>query len=79
MLFRKLFYSSFGSAFISGTCGILMAYNGFGEWALVAQQLLCQIVKSIMIWFTIKWRPVLVFSFDRLKGLFDYGWKIFFG
>ena len=77
MLFRQLFYSSFGAVVLSGFCGIFMAYNGFGEWALVAQQLVSQLATSILMWITIKWRPEKIFSLERFIGLFDYGWKIF--
>lgn len=77
MLFKKLFYSNLISVIISGIIGILLAYNGFGVWALVAQQLIGQLVISILLCFAVKWKPTFVFSFDRFKGLFDYGWKIF--
>lgn len=77
MLFKKLFYSNLISVIISGIIGILLAYNGFGVWALVAQQLIGQLVISIVLCFAVKWKPTFVFSFDRFKGLFDYGWKIF--
>ena len=53
-----------------------MAYLGFGVWALVAQQLVNVTVNTIVLWFTVKWRPKLMFSFSRLKGLFSYGWKL---
>jgi len=42
MQFKKLFYSNFGAIIISGLVGIFMAFNGFGVWALVAQQLVNQ-------------------------------------
>lgn len=77
MLFNKLFYSSFISVVFSGTIGILLAYKDFGIWALVAQSLSCTIITCVIMWFTIKWRPVLLFSFDRFSQLFSYGWKIF--
>lgn len=77
MLFNKLFYSSFISVFLSGTIGVFLAYNGWGVWALVGQNLSCTIFTCIVMWITIRWRPLLVFSFKRFKGLFNYGWKIF--
>ena len=77
MLFRKLFVSSFGAVVLSGILGIFMACNGFGVWALVGQQLASQIATSCIMWFTIKWRPMAIFSYERFKQLFDYGWKIF--
>lgn len=76
MQFKKLFVSSVISMIISGSIGILLAYLGFGVWALVAQQLINQISITIILWFTLKWRPRLVFSLNRVKCLFSYGWKI---
>lgn len=77
MLFSKLFYSSLGATVISGVVGILMALKGFGVWALVGQQIVAQFANVIIMWFTIEWRPQIIFSYNRFKGLFNYGWKIF--
>lgn len=77
LLFKKLFYSSLGAVLVSGVLGIWMAKMGYGVWALVAQNLAVQIVTAIIMWFTVKWRPQRVFSFERFKGLFNFGWKIF--
>jgi O-antigen/teichoic acid export membrane protein len=76
MQFKKLFFSSLGAIVISGTVGIVMAYTGFGVWALVAQQITNQLLINVILWFTVKWRPRLLFSFERVKGLFSYGWKL---
>lgn len=76
MLFRRLFYSSLGAVLLSGVLGIYMAYNGYGVWALVWQAVSNQFFTTIIMWFTIRWRPIFCFSFDRFKGLFNYGWKI---
>jgi len=76
MQFKKLFFSSLGAIVVSGTVGIVMAYAGFGVWALVAQQITNQLLITIILWFTVKWRPRLLFSFERVKGLFSYGWKL---
>lgn len=77
MLFKKLFICSFVSVVVSGVIGILMAYYGYGVWALVAQYLFSSATTAIIMWFTVKWRPIFVFSIDKFRGLFDYGWKIF--
>ena len=61
-----------GAAFI----GIWMAYHGYGVWALVAQNLFNLTLDTLILWLTVKWRPKLMFSFERLKGLFSYGWKL---
>lgn len=76
MLFKRLFISSLGAIIISGTIGIVSAYSGWGVWALVAQQLSNQLTVAIILWFTVKWRPQLIFSFKRVKILFAYGSKL---
>jgi teichuronic acid exporter len=74
--FKKLFFSSIGALLISGTIGIYMAYSGCGVWALVMQQLTNQLSITVILWFTVKWRPNLLFSFSRVRNLFSFGWKL---
>lgn len=76
MQFKKLFFSSTGAILVSGTVGIYMAYTGFGVWALVGQQISNQLLITLILWFTVKWRPRLLFSVGRVKSLFAFGWKI---
>jgi len=76
MQFKKLFFSSLGAIFISGILGIIAAYQGFGVWALVIQQLVNKFMITVILWFTVKWRPKLIFSIKRVKILFSYGWKL---
>lgn len=76
MLFQKLFISSIGAISISGIIGIFLAFNDYGVWALVSQQLSNQLIITLILWFTVEWRPKLVFSFLRIKGLFSFGWKL---
>ena len=53
-----------------------MAVAGFGVWALVAQPLVNYTIDTIVLWITVQWRPKLIFSWNRLKGLLSYGWKL---
>ena len=76
MQFRRFFFSSMGAVIGSGVVGIVMAYKGFGIWALVAQQLVRDCLICIILWFTVKWRPKFLFSFTRVKTLFSFGWKL---
>lgn len=76
LIFKKFFFSSLAGILGSAIVGIVMAYNGFGVWALVAQQVTNNFINAIVMWFTVKWRPKILFSFERLKGLVGYGWKI---
>ena len=76
LLFKKLFKSSLGTIIISGTLGIIAAYQGLGIWAIVIQQLANQVSITIIMWFTVKWRPKLIFSLSRVGKLFSFGWKL---
>ena len=76
MLFKRFFFATLGGTVIAAIVGIGMAVKGFGVWAYVAQYLLNNLVGTLILWFTVKWRPKLQFSLERLKGLFSYGWKL---
>lgn len=76
MIFKKFFICTLLGTISSAFIGIWMAYNGYGVWALVTQQLANTIIDTIMLWTTVKWRPIWDFSFDRLKSLFKFGWKM---
>lgn len=76
LIFKRFFFATLGGTVGAGILGIIMAYTGFGVWALIAQSLFNNAVDTLILWITVKWRPKKVFSFSRLKGLFSYGWKI---
>lgn len=76
MAFKKFFFATFSGTLVSGGVGLWMAYNGYGVWSLVGQYLLNVIIGTITLWVIVKWRPKLVFSFQKLKVLFSYGWKL---
>lgn len=76
MQFRRFFFATLGGTLFSAAAGITLAYLGYGVWALVAQQLLNVTVNTAILWLTVGWRPKLMFSLQRLKGLISYGWKL---
>jgi len=78
MQFKRFFFSSLGGIIASGVVGIAMAYMGLGVWALVGQQLTNNVFVTGILWLTVKWRPKLLFSLSRIKGLFAFGWKLLF-
>lgn len=77
MMFQKFFYSTLMGTCISALIGIVLAYGGYGIWALVFQYLSSSIVNLITLYYLTKKLPALEFSFARLKGLLNYGIKIF--
>ena len=76
MIFKKFFFATLLGTIGAAFLGVIMAINGMGVWALVAQQLFNLSLDTIILWITVKWRPKLCFSFKRLKKLFSFGWKL---
>lgn len=76
MLFKRFFFSTLGGTVGAAIIGIYMAWRGYGVWALVFQGLFNNAVDTLILWVTVKWRPTLQFSFQRLKMLLGFGWKL---
>lgn len=64
------------SLIISGTIGIILAYNDFTYWALVIQSLLYGIISTSLYWYYSTWRPGLIFSKRSFNEMFSFGSKI---
>lgn len=76
LIFKKFFFSTITGTIISGVVGVYLAYLNFGAWALVCQYLLNTSIDTLVLFFTIPWRPKLIFSFLSAKRLISYSWKI---
>jgi O-antigen/teichoic acid export membrane protein len=76
MDFKKVFYGNISGIVLAGIAGILIALLGGGLWALVAQNLLNITTACVVMLFTAKWYPRLVFNFARVAELFRFGWKL---
>lgn len=61
---------------ISGSIGVISAYNGLEVWALVIQALLNQFIMSVVLMLFSRWRPRAFFSMDSFKRLFGFGSKL---
>lgn len=76
MNFKKVFYCNMAGMLVSGIAGIILAKNGAGLWALVAQSLLNVLIACIVMWFIVDVHPKFTFQADRAKVLFSFGWKL---
>ena len=56
---------------------IVMAYMGFGVWALVAQYLIGATIPMVAFWIYTKWSPSWSFSWQSFKELFGFGFFMF--
>ncbi len=64
------------SVIASGIAGIILAYLGYGVWALVIQNIVKSIMSTIMYWLLSAWKPSLQFSKKSFKKLFGFGSKL---
>lgn len=64
------------SSLISGGSGIVMAFGGFGVWALVFQGLIASLISTILLIIYNKWIPKLSFSKASFREMFGFGSKI---
>jgi len=76
MIFKRFFFSTLGGTIASAILGIVMAYAGFGVWALAAQYVSNTAIDTLILWITVPWRPKKRFSWTKLKSLLSYGWKL---
>lgn len=76
MMFHMNFYATLSGTLFSGIIGVIMAYTGYGVWALVVQHLSSIFINTLVLRFFVPWRPELIFSMNRAKSLMSYGSKI---
>ncbi len=76
MIFRHHFYSTFFGKIASGVVGISMAVAGLGVWSLIGQSLSLLFFETLILWARVGWRPRRSFSWQRLKSLYNFAWKI---
>lgn len=74
--FKTQAKASFLAVVISGIAGIVLAYLGFGVWALAIQTITNSFINTILLWLLAKWRPTKKFSKKSFKDLFGFGSKL---
>ncbi len=74
--FKKISIAQIFSSLIGGVTGVVMAYGGFGVWALVYSALVAQLVSVLFFWVRSDWYPRLNFSFAAIKEMLPYGSRI---
>lgn len=71
--FKKKSLYSLVSIILASIIGVVMAFNGFGVWAMVFIQLLNSIFVSIFLWTFEGGLGKLIFAKDSLKELIGFG------
>lgn len=76
--FKKMAYASLLAAISSGIAGIILAYQGWGVWALVWQTLGNNFLRVLFTWLLSHWMPKMQFSIASFRELFSFGSKLLF-
>ena len=75
--FKVLSVTTITTSLIALCITIILAYRGFGVWALVTHNLVAAAIPAIVFWFFVKLRPLWVFSWASFKELFSFGFFVF--
>ena len=70
--FKALAIRSLIVTFIGGSIGIVSALFGLGVWSLILQQLVGELLGTIILWQASDWRPSFSFSLIKLKELLSF-------
>lgn len=74
--FKSQAKASVVASSVSGVFGIILAWHGYGVWALVAQGLASSVVYAVTIWWLARWHPMLAYSWTSFHNMFSYGSKL---
>ena len=74
--FKSKTKASLVASVSGGVIGIVMAYMGYGVWALVWQQISKQGIYTIFLWKFNKWWPTLKFSVNSFNYMWGFGSKL---
>ena len=75
--FKFISIVTVSTAAISLAVTIVLAYKGFGVWALVVQNLISAAIPAVANCIYVKWRPIWTFSWKSFKELFGFGFYMF--
>ena len=58
---------------LSASVAVILAYRGFGVWALVLQQLSVSIFRALLYWIVSPWKPGWAFRYREVKEQLNFG------
>lgn len=70
--FRVIALRTIIGSLASGVLGIYLALNGYGVWALVWQQIVCQLLITYITISSAKWMPNFTFSWSQAKQILSF-------
>lgn len=81
ILFRRMMVKQKAKAMLtaitlSGTIGVLMAFNGMAYWGMATQSILYILTSNLMVWYYSPWRPTWSFSFQPIREMLPFSSKM---
>lgn len=76
LLFRRMALATIPAAILSGGIAVVLAFYGWGVWALAMQMLISSGLQSLFLWFASGWRPSAQFSSESLIAMFPFGSRV---
>ena len=73
--FKKKVIINWIAMLIGYVVAFVLAYKGYGVWALVMMTLTTAMLNSILYWIVSKWTPLFVFEWKTIKELSQYGFN----
>lgn len=73
--FKTPFKIQMISVIISGVIGIILAFWGYGVWALALSQISGWVISTLLIWIYSNWFPILYFKLSEVRDLWNFGYK----
>ena len=75
--FKELSMVSIASNTVSGILAIILAFMGYGVWALAVKYIASTLVKTVILWSMNPWKPAHFIVGESFKRLFGFGSKLF--
>ena len=71
-LFKTIALRTIVASLISGVVGVTLALNGYGVWALVAQQIVGHVLVSAITLYSANWWPTLMLKYSLVKEALNF-------
>jgi O-antigen/teichoic acid export membrane protein len=72
MRFRAIASVQFTFAAVNMVVSLLLAFSGFGVWALVFGTLAGSLIGTLLTWLLSDWRPMMHFKFEHVRQVAGY-------
>jgi len=76
--FKQITQANMIAAIVSLIITIVIAYKGYGVWALVWQNIIFVFIRNCIIWYLSSWRPSFEFEFACIKSFWAFSMNVLF-